>query len=87
MKMQTTNATELRKNMKLSLDKVSFDKETIIIHRAAAEDIVMMPISEWNSWVETNYLLSTENNRTHLAESINQLKTGETKEIDINSLW
>jgi len=85
--MRTTNATELRNNMKLSLDKISYDKETIIIHRAAAEDVVMMPISEWNSWVETNYLLSTENNRNHLAESINQSKLGETNAIDIDNLW
>ncbi len=85
--MRTTSATELRKNMKQSLDVVSKERETIIIHRPNEEDVVMLPLSEWNSWQETNYLLSTESNRTHLAKSIEQAKKGGVKEIDIDNLW
>ncbi len=85
--MRTTSATELRKNMKFELDKVSNEKETIIIHRASTEDVVMIPLSEWNSWIETKYLLSSKNNINHLYKSINEAESGETTELDISKLW
>lgn len=85
--MRTTSATELRKNMKFELDKVSNEKETIIIHRASNEDVVMIPLSEWNSWIETKYLLSSKNNINHLYKSINEAESGETTELDISKLW
>ena len=85
--MRTTSATELRKNMKFELDKVSNEKETIIIHRASNEDVVMIPLSEWNSWTETKYLLSSKNNINHLYKSINEAESGETTELDISELW
>ena len=85
--MRTTSATELRKNMKLALDRVSNEKETIIIHRPSAEDVVMIPLSEWNGWVETKYLLSSKNNIEHLSKSINESESGKTTKMDVSNLW
>ena len=85
--METTNATDLRKNMKAKLDLVSEEKETLIVHRAGQEDVVMIPLSEFNSWTETNYLLSTENNRKHLARSIKEMHSGKTKKMKVGDLW
>jgi antitoxin YefM len=85
--MNTTNTTELRKNMKLQLDKVSLDKETIIIHRSGIEDVVMIPISEYNSWKETVYLLSTKANRDNLELSINELNNNKVTKLKTEDLW
>jgi len=85
--MRTTSATELRKNMKFTLDRVSNEKETIIIHRPAAEDVVMVPLSEWNSWIETKYLLSSKKNIEHLSKSISESESGKTIEMDLSNLW
>ena len=85
--METTNATELRKNMKNKLDKVSDDKQTVIIHRSGQEDVVMVPLSEYNSWMETNYLLSTEANRDNLDRSIAEAKKGMVTKINKDDLW
>lgn len=85
--METTNATELRKNMKNKLDKVSDDKQTVIIHRSGQEDVVMVPLSEYNSWMETNYLLSTEANRENLDISIAEAKKGMVTKINKDDLW
>jgi len=85
--MNTTNTTELRKNMKLQLDKVSLDKETIIIHRSGIEDVVMIPISEYNSWKETVYLLSTKTNRDNLELSINELNNNKVTKLKTEDLW
>jgi antitoxin YefM len=85
--MKTTNATDLRSNLKQKLDAVSKDRETIIIHRSKEEDIVMIPISEYNSWKETLYLLSTPANRENLEASIKELENGDTQPVNIDSLW
>ena len=85
--MQTTNITELRKNIKSTLNKVSQDKETIIIHRAGEEDIVMISLSDYNNIMETAYLFSTKANRDHLQKSIQDAKNGNSKKIKLDDLW
>ncbi len=85
--METTNPTELRKNLKEKLDKISEDKQTLIIHRSGQEDVVMISMSEYNSWKETLYLLSNNANRENLDASIAEMKNGKTKAIKIEDLW
>lgn len=85
--METTNATDLRKNLKEKLDRVSEDKQTLIVHRSGQEDVVMISMSEYNSWKETLYLLSTKANRDNLEDSISELKEGETVVVKTEDLW
>ena len=79
--METTNATELRNKLKQKLDAVSKDRETIIIHRSKEEDVVMIPLSEYNSWKETLHLLSSPANRINLEKSMQELSEGHTQEV------
>lgn len=86
--IEVTNPAELRKKLKEKLDYISNDKGHLIIHRLGEkEDILMMPLSEYNSWKETHYLLSTEANRDHLNESLKEAKKGELHSLDLNDLW
>lgn len=85
--METTNATELRKNLKVKLDAVSEDRQILIVHRSGQEDVVMLPISEYNAWKETLYLLSTKANREHLEASITEAKAGAVTAIKTSDLW
>ncbi|MCI4642395.1 MAG: type II toxin-antitoxin system prevent-host-death family antitoxin [Flavobacteriaceae bacterium] len=85
--METTNATELRNKLKQKLDAVSKDRETIIIHRSKEEDVVMIPLSEYNSWKETLHLLSSPANRINLEKSMQELSEGHTQEVQISELW
>jgi len=85
--MQVTNTTEFRKKMKATLDIVSNDKETVIVHRPDKEDVVMITLSEYNSWTETKHLLSTEANKNHLKQSISEVKKGEVELIEVDNLW
>jgi len=79
--MQAVTQTDLRANIKNLLDDVSLNNDTVIVTRSNRENVVVISESEYNSWLETNYLLSTEANRNALADSIASVKRGEGKVI------
>jgi len=66
--MQTTTVSNLRANLKTYVDLVVGEKETVIIPRGSDPDsgMVLMPLSEYNSIKETEYLLSTPANKEAL---------------------
>ncbi len=84
--MEAINITELRKNMKATLDSVVDDCKEIIIHRPNREDVVLVSLNEYNSLKETLYLLSSETNRKRLFKGIEQVNKGRTTKIDIDAL-
>lgn len=81
--MQVVSMTEARNNFKDIFDSVFYDNDEVIIHRKGKENVVVIPFDEYNSMKETNYLLSSENNRKHLIESVKQLREGKTVEKEL----
>ena len=76
-------------NLLHELDLISEDKVSqLIIKRPKGKgNIVLISEAEFNSMQETLYLLSSEKNREHLLESIQQLKDGETVKVKLKDLW
>lgn len=75
--MTTTTIRELRANMKSYFDALDEDKDVLIVPRQGnKEAIVIMTLSEYNSIIETDYLLSTEENRNTLEKSLAELNNG-----------
>ena len=74
--------SEARANLKSVMDRVVEDHVPVIISRRKAEPVVMISLSEWNSWQETNYLNSTAANRQALDESIAQANAGDLIEVE-----
>jgi len=80
--MTTTTIRDLRANMKRYFDSLDDNKEILLVPRQGDKDaIVIMTLSEYNSIVETDYLLSTEANRKELYKSLSELENGEMKEM------
>jgi len=77
--MNAVSYTNLRRNLKTCMDKVFHDNAPLIVTRKNDENVVLLSMAEYNSLVETNYLLSNEANVEHLRKSMAQHKVGMSK--------
>ena len=77
--MNAITYTDLRQNLKTCMDKVVQDCIPLIITRKNNENVVLLSVNEYNSLLETNYLLANEANAEHLKKSISQHKAGKAK--------
>jgi antitoxin YefM len=84
--MLSANVTDFRKEIKKYLDLVIEDFETLIINRGKGKGAVMISLDEYNSLMETMYLLSTKANRDNLYESIQQIKEGKVVVKELKDL-
>ena len=82
--MRVVSFSEARNALKSVLDNVVQDADCTIITRRDAEDAVVMSLDYYNSLMETVYLLKSPVNAAHLAESIEQYKSGKVIERDID---
>jgi antitoxin YefM len=58
------------------MDKVIQDSDPLIVTRKNNKNVVLISVDDYNSLMETNYLLSSEANAEHLKRSIDQYKAG-----------
>jgi len=77
--MNAVSYSDLRQNLKTYMDRVYQNHDPLIITRKNNENLVLVSIEEYNSLLETNYLLSSEANAEHLKKSIDQYNLGQTK--------
>lgn len=81
--MKTANYSSFRANLKMYLDDVEQNDETVVLNRGEDRGTVIMSLAEYNALTETAYLLGTEANAKNLRESIAQADAGETVEIEL----
>lgn len=72
--MLAANYTEFRAELKRYLDMVEDDNELLVIKRGKGKGMMLMSMDEYNSLMETVYLLSSRKNAAHLHESMEQIK-------------
>ncbi|HPC72654.1 MAG TPA: type II toxin-antitoxin system prevent-host-death family antitoxin [Treponema sp.] len=83
--MDAVSYSDLRQNLKTYMDRVYHDNEPLIITRKNNENLVLISIEEYNSLMETNYLLSNDANAKHLFESISQYEQGKIEKKELIS--
>lgn len=76
--MQITTVSDFRKNIKIYLDRVIQNFETLIINRGKDSGIVVMSLKEYNSLMATNHELSSRKNELRLDSAIEKLKNGKS---------
>jgi antitoxin YefM len=75
--MRTVNFTQLRQNLAAELDSVTDDAEELVVTRSGHEPVVIVPLAEYESMKETEYLLRSPGNAEALRRSIAELDRGE----------
>lgn len=76
--MIAANFSEFRTKLKMYLDNVEDNNETLIVKRKTGKGTVVISLDEYNSIIETVHLLSSKTNADRLYDSINQMKIGNT---------
>lgn len=81
--MRTVNFTQLRQNLAAELDSVVNDAEEVVVTRSGHDPVVIVPLAEYESMKETEYLLRNPGNAAALRRSIAELERGEAKEHEL----
>jgi antitoxin YefM len=81
--MDAVTYSELRENLKTYMDKVYHDHDPLIITRKNNENLILISLSEYNSLLETSYLLKMEANAAHLRRSLEQAAAGQVTEREL----
>lgn len=81
--MNAVNYSDLRRNLKSYMDRVYEEREPLIVTRRNNENVVVMSIDQYNSLLETSYLLGNEANAVHLLESLRDARAGRTEEREL----
>ncbi|GIF66288.1 antitoxin YefM [Asanoa ishikariensis] len=81
--MRTVNFTQLRQNLAAELDSVINDAEEVVVTRSGHEPVVIVPLAEYESMKETEYLLRNPSNAAALRRSMAELEGGDVQEHDL----
>ena len=74
--MKVTSISDFRKDTKKYFDQVIADQDALLITRSDGQTIVAIPLDQYNSIAETEYLLSSPANRERLLQSLADLRAG-----------
>ena len=81
--MDAVSYSDLRQNLKSYMDKVYIDHDLLIVTRKNNENVILLSVDEYNSLVETSYLIGNEANAEHLRKSIQQYEKGKAKKREL----
>ena len=74
--MLAVNYTNLRDNMKMYMDKVTDDYETMIVTRKDNKNVVMISEETYNNLMENVYIMGNKANYDWLMKGKTQLENG-----------
>lgn len=80
---QAITYTEARQRLADTMDRVCDSHQPVIITRQKARPVVMMSLDDYNSIMETAYLLQSPTNAARLRASIEAASAGNTSPHDI----
>ncbi len=83
--MTSTTATGFRANIKHYMDLVIRDSQEVIISRGD-EAAVLIPMDQYNSMKETEYLMSSKEMEKAILKGMDDVKNGNCVEVNIDEL-
>lgn len=83
--VQAVTLKDAKRNLARLVEQVLADAEPRIVVTDKGEQVVVMPLDEFNSWNETLYLLSCPANAAHLRRSIAQAEAGQAQKRELTA--
>lgn len=83
--MTSTTVTVFRANIKHYMDLVIRDSQEVIINRGD-EAAVLIPMDQYNSMKETEYLMSSKEMEKAILKGMEDVKNGNFVEVNIDEL-
>ncbi len=77
--MQAITLKDAKRRLPELIDQVLADAEPRIVVTDKGDQVVLMPLDEYNSWKETQYLLANRANAAHLRRSIAAADAGQAR--------
>ena len=84
--MTNISLKDAKENLEKLIAQVIADAEPIVLSTEAGEEVVLLPLDEFNSWKETSYLLTSPANAAHLRQSISESNSGQVHEKELIDL-
>jgi antitoxin YefM len=77
--MHNVSLDRAKTDLELVIANVLADAEPAIVSTPAGESVVLMPLSDYESWQETAYLLRSPANAARLRKSIAEVESGKVQ--------
>lgn len=84
--MEAITYSNARQNMARHMEEVVDNREAKIITRGNRPSVVMLSLDDYNSLMETCYLMSSPANVEHLRTSLEQANRGEFVDVNFDEL-
>ena len=80
--MQAVTYSEARQGLKNYMDTACNNHEPVLITRRKNESVVMISLEDYESLIESEYLLSSPANAERLMQSLQEAKAGKRTSLD-----
>jgi len=80
--MQAVTYSEARHGLKSFMDTACSNHEPILITRRKNESVVLLSLEDYESLMESEYLLSSPANAARLIQSIQEAQSGKRTSLD-----
>ena len=84
--MQAITYSEARYALKNVMDEACNNHEPILITRRKGENVVLLSLEDYESIMESDYLLSTPANAARLMQSLEEARSGKKFSLDALNL-
>ncbi len=81
--MHAVTLKEAKLHLERIVEQVIADAEPAIVVTESGEQVVFLPLDEYNSWKETLYLLSSPANADRLRRSLAEARAGNAQEREL----
>jgi antitoxin YefM len=83
--MEQISTHEMKTNLSLIFDRINHNHEVMKVVRNKTQSVILLDANDYNSLMETLYLLQNQANAERLRKGIEQHRQGQMREIDVKA--